>query len=113
MAVALAVTDELVLPFHAVWDLAAAAGFFWARHPSSSPLVSRGGGGGLWPDLLRHGEPEYHGGLNLQHNIEYRPRRSLSTTAGSPPLQGRAARAGARDAERARGPIHARQVHRP
>ncbi|VAI06122.1 unnamed protein product [Triticum turgidum subsp. durum] len=29
-----------------------------------------GGGGGLWPDV-RHGVPEYPGGLNLQHSIEY------------------------------------------
>lgn len=27
-------------------------------------------GGGLWPDV-RHGVPEYPGGLNLQHSIEY------------------------------------------
>ncbi|XP_044981685.1 probable arabinosyltransferase ARAD1 [Hordeum vulgare subsp. vulgare] len=29
-----------------------------------------GSGGGLWPDV-RHGVPEYPGGLNLQHSIEY------------------------------------------
>uniref|UniRef100_A0A0D9Z6L8 Exostosin GT47 domain-containing protein n=1 Tax=Oryza glumipatula TaxID=40148 RepID=A0A0D9Z6L8_9ORYZ len=35
------------------------------------PQGGGGGGGGVWPDVRGGGVPEYPGGLNLQHSIEY------------------------------------------